>query len=511
MTTKNQKGMGLIEALLAVGVLGGLALVINQFGQNASKVTNNLETNNDILSTLQQIQAVMANPENCKETFQTRQANNAPNIVQALKQKNAVGFTDTFKTAALSPTVTYGQKRLKIESYTLSDAAEDVDVATLGTTHLIVNFNRGKNGVQTETISKKVNLRVVVDGTGKITSCVAYAAAASDIWKYSSNNTDIFFNGGAVGVGIDIPTANLTVRATTFPLQPGIALLGSEATNPGWNRAGVSFRDSSSDQHWSVATFGSASVEGAGKFGINGGHISTTGMNKFIIDKEGDVGIGTQDPSCLFSGCPGGRVLHVHTKLAGFADGATVMLSSESIAPSSIVGTVAFGSLGIPGTNKRVSAITGNITGSSPVDGRLLFWTTKAGVMDWNMILTEEGNIWARGSVTATNVSSPSDKRLKRNIRPIKDSLEKISRLEGVTYNWIEKNKPGRQIGLIAQDVEQVFPEAVTVTEDGYKALSYQSLIAPMVSAIKELKMENEVLKKYLCAKDPAAGFCNQI
>lgn len=93
------------------------------------------------------------------------------------------------------------------------------------------------------------------------------------------------------------------------------------------------------------------------------------------------------------------------------------------------------------------------------------------------------GNILASGTIT------PSDKRLKKNIKPLKGALQKINRLQAVTYDWKEPEKHGkaRQIGVIAQEVKEAFPEAVTQVDDGFLAVSYSVLVSPLIAAVKEL------------------------
>ena len=78
--------------------------------------------------------------------------------------------------------------------------------------------------------------------------------------------------------------------------------------------------------------------------------------------------------------------------------------------------------------------------------------------------------------------------------------MNKISSLNGYTYNLISDEDNELEIGLIAQDVLSVFPEAVKVheqDEDGNDlyGLSYTQLIAPMIEAIKELKVQNESMR----------------
>lgn len=100
------------------------------------------------------------------------------------------------------------------------------------------------------------------------------------------------------------------------------------------------------------------------------------------------------------------------------------------------------------------------------------------------------GNVYARGTLLAS-----SDRRLKENIKPIENALQSLDSLEGVYFNWKDTSREGRQIGLIAQDVEKAFPEVVSEDQDGFKAVSYAALIAPVINAIKELKSENRDLR----------------
>ena len=90
-----------------------------------------------------------------------------------------------------------------------------------------------------------------------------------------------------------------------------------------------------------------------------------------------------------------------------------------------------------------------------------------------------------------------SDINLKTEVETLESSLEKITELRGVSFKWIDENKPQTtQIGVIAQEVEEFFPELVVETElptnDGspseqtIKTVNYSGLIAPMIEAIKE-------------------------
>jgi hypothetical protein len=101
------------------------------------------------------------------------------------------------------------------------------------------------------------------------------------------------------------------------------------------------------------------------------------------------------------------------------------------------------------------------------------------------------------GTATATAFTTFSDARLKRDIEPIDGALARLTRLRGVSYAWREgPARDGRSMGLLAQEVEQSFPDAVVTGENGWKAVNYDQLTAPIVEAIKELGRENEALRQ---------------
>ena len=87
-----------------------------------------------------------------------------------------------------------------------------------------------------------------------------------------------------------------------------------------------------------------------------------------------------------------------------------------------------------------------------------------------------------------------SDRRLKKDIKPLSGSLSKILKLEGVSFVW--KEGGDKNIGLIAQNVEMVYPELViTNPSTGLKSVEYGNLVAPLIEAIKEQQKEINALK----------------
>jgi hypothetical protein len=89
---------------------------------------------------------------------------------------------------------------------------------------------------------------------------------------------------------------------------------------------------------------------------------------------------------------------------------------------------------------------------------------------------------------------STSDIRLKENIQPIENALYKVNQISGNTFDW--KSDPeltilhgfkGKDIGIIAQEIESILPEVVTTRDSGYKAVKYEKLVPLLIEAIKEL------------------------
>ena len=107
------------------------------------------------------------------------------------------------------------------------------------------------------------------------------------------------------------------------------------------------------------------------------------------------------------------------------------------------------------------------------------------------------GNITAAGNITAPAFLYSSDRRLKENTQLLVGALEKIDQLEGVSFTWQNGTpKSGqRDIGVIAQDVEKVVPEAVHTDDAGYKSVDYARLVPLLINAIKEQQSEIDDLK----------------
>ncbi|MCX7727797.1 MAG: tail fiber domain-containing protein, partial [Chitinispirillaceae bacterium] len=126
-------------------------------------------------------------------------------------------------------------------------------------------------------------------------------------------------------------------------------------------------------------------------------------------------------------------------------------------------------------------------------------------------IITTKGALYlkpeGKNVIVDGTITQSSDLRDKEEIQPLQKSLEKIKNMRGVSF--VKKGNDRREIGLIAQEVEDVVPEVVYTDNMGYKSLSYDRMVALLIEAIKEqqqiidsLRAEVKEIKSQLQGKE---------
>jgi hypothetical protein len=110
--------------------------------------------------------------------------------------------------------------------------------------------------------------------------------------------------------------------------------------------------------------------------------------------------------------------------------------------------------------------------------------------------------LYVQGSAYSTGGWAGSDLRWKKNLEQIQNVLPELGKLQGVKYNWRTDEYPGMnfeketQIGLVAQEVEKIFPDLVRTDDKGYKAVSYEKLSVILLEGIKEQQEQIESSKQ---------------
>ena len=100
--------------------------------------------------------------------------------------------------------------------------------------------------------------------------------------------------------------------------------------------------------------------------------------------------------------------------------------------------------------------------------------------------------------VASNNITAFSDSRLKENVVTIDSALNKVSQMRGVYYNRIDDATKTRNVGVIAQEIEEILPEVVHTREDDMKSVAYGNIVGILIEAIKELSEEVKTLRSKL-------------
>ena len=122
------------------------------------------------------------------------------------------------------------------------------------------------------------------------------------------------------------------------------------------------------------------------------------------------------------------------------------------------------------------------------------------------LTIDDSGNALFNGNISGSQIEASgdviafgtSDERLKDNITPISEPLYKLSKVGGYTFDWNDKQDTyeGHDVGVIAQEIQEVLPEVVTERDNGYLAVKYEKIVPLLIESIKELKQEIDDIKQ---------------
>ncbi len=308
------------------------------------------------------------------------------------------------------------------------------------------------------------------EGAGKVLTSDAdghssWQAPASSLWEISGKN--IYYNTGYVGIGFNNPLYNLDIREQTNHSLINLKAITNKDAIIYIDKGGVAqysainFRDQLATKFW------------IGLLNNDNMRISThySSLNGLEITSAGDAN---------FTG-----MLNIHK---GVASGQALLVNSKE----AIWFDDTYFSWGYGGTanyfrNKIfVGASYAIPTQMLDVNGNARFRAIGSGAYSGVVNRTSDGTL-----TTAT-----SDVRLKENISSLKNSLDKVMQLRGVSFTWKTNPEYGTRIGFIAQEFEKVIPELVFTNEvDGYKGINYAEVTAVLAEAVKEQQKIIEELK----------------
>ena len=263
------------------------------------------------------------------------------------------------------------------------------------------------------------------------------ASGGADNYGIYANADKNYFSGN-IGLGTFTPGAKLHIKGNGYP-NSFIHLDTTAAVQD----SGIRFYENGSVKSH---LFWSGSDQTLKIYGNNG----YAGID---ITPAGAVGIGTSAPTAALQVVSSG----VAFKAGDSSQGITVNTASGG----TILEMFSFGNLDF-------------------IDGwtNSLFGPSRAFIIDKN-------GVYAQGS----------DLRLKTDILPLEDALAKVMNLRGVSYMMKADETRERKIGVIAQELEQEYPELVATDNQGIKSVAYANLTAVLIEAVKGLKAENETLK----------------
>ena len=320
---------------------------------------------------------------------------------------------------------------------------------------------------------------------GALTGVTGLYGASSTLTLY--NNTYNFKNASSgdmmsltstgLGIGTTSPDERLSVVSGS---SNRTAHFGRYADNGLFLHSEAAADDS--HKNWIIQT--QENIDGGLEItpsASNGGYdwVSAGGL---AIKSDGHVGIGTNAP---------GYILHTHD---GSADSRhKVSTSSHGTYFESGVSSDSAGIILVAGHNSSILNIYLQNSGGSASN---------------EFQFQHDGDFHADGDVVAFS-TTVSDKRLKDNVKTIDSALNKVMKLRGVEFDWNQGKRKGQHdLGLIAQEVEEVLPELVREktlctgeyegNEQEFKTVDYEKIVGVLIEAVKEQQEQINKLEEKL-------------
>ena len=350
------------------------------------------------------------------------------------------------------------------------------------------NTINGAYGLDSDTGDLWLNYRGYLDGHTKFRDTRIGNGKGSQIVLVDGSS-------GFVGIGVTSPDQPLEVAGTIKSTSIGAArlILNGDSNNTGDTGDIDGIIDMLHDGDPGQYGYRINTENYGGKTALHfQENIANAYTSRLYIDKDGNVGIGNNSYTPLYP-------LDVH----------------DAITSGVIIRAKGIGAMILIESNTAGEAYLyqkPNIT--SDKEARFMMtagtaygwaWSddgsgTPASRVKFMKLDQNPGTLTVKGDVIA--YGTPSDISLKENIKPIDSALDKVMKLQGVTFDWKKTDsilELKEDIGFIAQDVQKVVPELIRENSNGLLSMRHQGVAPILLEAIKELKAEIDLLKSKPC------------
>jgi hypothetical protein len=334
--------------------------------------------------------------------------------------------------------------------------------------------------------------------------------ASIEVFAFATNNVDIYRLNGNVGIGTSVFTQKLTVlgnvsagqfiSTVTSGTAPFQVLSDTLVTNlnasrvggktpPGGDIVGTTDAQTLTNKTLTSPVISSI-VNGAFSLtvpSVNGTLVSTGSTGTVTSNMIADLNIVNADVA-VGAGIVYGKLSLTNsitnTDIASGAAIAITKLASSTISGVSLgnnLNNLTFGSyLTASSSYNGSSAVSVSVAATSVNTGN-------------TVVVRDEFGNFTGGTITATDFNSTSDINLKENIKTVENSLNTLTQLRGVSFDWKETGRSS--YGVIAQELEEILPDLVKNGE--VKSVNYNGIIGVLIEAVKELSEELKELKRH--------------
>jgi hypothetical protein len=371
-----------------------------------------------------------------------------------------------------------------------SSATPNAVISNASGTALMTLSTNGNVGIGTTTPTSRLDVSGIIKSTGLSSSGTMTLTQNNNSLRFTdtsgtfpklsmqADNNFVFYGTNASGADRAIYSIGQRSNTSTFNFSVPVTIAGNNtAGDPGLviapNTLGATKRSSIVLDNWNVGQ--DVNGNGTKDFYI---YQSSAASTRCYINTSGDVGIGTSAPSTKLDVAGGISVAQSTGINLNAAGGGSIRGQNQDGASNTLANVQIQSWFGI--------GFSPNIANQTiPINENAVFINCRTGTLN------------ARGAITAPSFTSSSSKRFKTNINNLTNSLETINQLQGVAYEWKETGKS--DIGLIAEEVNEILPDLVKKDEDDApEGIDYGKLTAVLIEAVKELTQKVSDLESKL-------------